>query len=176
MYRKLSYVLAFGVALSLTSCGKKLGQLNADYFTVNPNPLEVVGEKVPATVSAKIPAKYFVKNAEVTVTPYLVYNGQEVASQPYSFQGEKVRGNNPVISYEYGGTATVPVRFDYVPEMAKSELQLAFDVRQGSKQYVLPRVKVADGVIATAALADAATITPAIAPDAFQRVINEKYA
>ena len=87
MYRKLSYVLAFGVALSLTSCGKKLGQLNADYFTVNPNPLEVVGEKVPATVSAKIPAKYFVKNAEVTVTPYLVYNGQEVASQPYSFQG-----------------------------------------------------------------------------------------
>ncbi len=176
MYRKLSYVLAFGVALSLTSCGKKLGQLNADYFTVNPNPLEVVGEKVPATVSAKIPAKYFVKNAEVTVTPYLVYNGQEVASQPYSFQGEKVRGNNPVISYEYGGTATVPVRFDYVPEMAKSELQLAFDVRQGSKQYVLPRVKVADGVIATAALADATTITPAIAPDAFQRVINEKYA
>ena len=70
----------------------------------------------------------------------------------------------------------MPVRFDYVPEMAKSELQLAFDVRQGSKQYVLPRVKVADGVIATAALADAATITPAIAPDAFQRVINEKYA
>ena len=41
---------------------------------------------------------------------------------------------------------------------------------------MLPRVKVADGVIATAALADAATITPAIAPDAFQRVINEKYA
>jgi hypothetical protein len=40
----------------------------------------------------------------------------------------------------------------------------------------LPRIKVADGVIATAALADASTVNPAVAPDAFQRVINEKYA
>ena len=55
MYRKLSYVLAFGVALSLTLMRQETRQLNADYFTVNPNPLEVVGEKVPATVSAKIP-------------------------------------------------------------------------------------------------------------------------
>ena len=94
--------MALGAALTMTSCGKKLGQFSADYFTVNPNPLEVVGEKVPATVSAKIPAKFFVKNAEVTVTPYLVFDGREVASMPYSFQGEKVRGNAPVINYEYG--------------------------------------------------------------------------
>lgn len=176
MNQKLCFVVAVGAALTFSSCGKKLGQFSADYFTVNPNPLEVVGEKVPATVSAKIPAKFFVKNAEVTVTPYLVFNGQEVASQPYSFQGEKVRGNNPVISYEYGGTATIPVGFEYQPTMDKSELQLAFTVNQGSKQYVLPRVKVADGVISTAALANAATVNPALGADAFQRVINEKYA
>lgn len=176
MNQKLCFVVAVGAALTFSSCGKKLGQFSADYFTVNPNPLEVVGEKVPATVSAKIPAKFFVKNAEVTVTPYLVFNGQEVASQPYSFQGEKVRGNNPVISYEYGGTATIPVGFEYQPAMDKSELQLAFTVNQGSKQYVLPRVKVADGVISTAALANAATVNPALGADAFQRVINEKYA
>ena len=48
-------------------------------------------------------------------------------------------------------------------------------MRQGSKQYVLPRVKVANGVIATAALADASTVTPALAQDKFQRIINEKY-
>ncbi|MDE6152624.1 MAG: hypothetical protein K2G21_00550, partial [Muribaculaceae bacterium] len=45
-----------------------------------------------------------------------------------------------------------------------------------SKQYVLPRVKVADGVLATAALASAQGVTPAIGADAFQRIINEKYA
>ena len=111
----------------------------------------------------------------MTVTPYLCYNGTETASQPYSFQGEKVRGNAPVINYEKGGTVTIPVMYDYQPDMMKSELELAFDVRQGSKQYVLPRVKVANGVVATAALADASTVTPALAPDKFQRIINEKY-
>lgn len=176
MNSKLTFTLAISAALALTSCGKKLGQFVADNFTVNPNPLEVVGERVPATITANVPAKFFVKNAEVTVTPYLVFAGQEVASQAYSFQGEKVRGNNPVVSYDNGGTVTIPVMFNYQPEMAKSELYLDFDVRQGSKQYDLPRVKVADGVIATATLASAATVTPAITPDKFQRIINEKYA
>lgn len=176
MNRNLCYVLGLGIALSLTSCGKKLGQFSADYFSVNPDPLEVVGVNVPARVSAKIPAKFFVKNAEVTVTPTLVYAGGEATSQPYTFQGEKVRGNNPVISYENGSTQTIPVNFVYRPEMAKSELMLNFTVTQGKKQYVLPAVKVADGVIATAAMADAATVTPAIGSDAFQRIINEKYA
>ena len=176
MYRKLFYLASLTVALSLTSCGKKLGQFSADYFTVNPNPLEVVGEKVPARVSARIPAKFFVKNAEVTVTPTLVFNGQEVSSQSYSFQGEKVRGNNPVISYEYGGTATIPVDFAYNPDMAQSDLMLNFAVTQGNKRYVPPAVKVANGVVATAAMADVKSVTPAIGADAFQRIINEKYA
>lgn len=176
MNKKLSFALVLGGALVLSSCGKKLNPFAADYFSVNPSPLEVTGDKVPATVTGKIPAKFFVKNAEVTVTPYLEYNGTETAAQPYTIQGEKVRGNNQVINYEYGGTVTIPVMYVYTPEMAKSELTLAFDVKQGNKQYVLPRVKVADGVIATATLADAGTVAPAIAPDKFQRIINEKYA
>lgn len=176
MNRKLCCAIALGAALALSSCGKKLGQFSADCFTVNPNPLEVVGQNVPAQITAKVPAQFFVRDAQVTVTPVLVFDGREVQSQPYSFQGEKVRGNAPVISYEYGGSVTIPASFVYQPEMASSELQLAFTVQQGKKQYVLPRVTVADGVIATAALADAASVCPALAPDAFQRIINEKYA
>ncbi len=162
-------------ALALTGCGKKMNQFKADYFNVNPNPLEVVGDKVPAKVTGNIPGKFFVKNAEVTITPYLEYNGVEVASSPYTFQGEKVRGNNPVVNYENGGTVTIPVQYAYTPEMRKSNLVLAFTVKQGGKQYVLPRVKVATGVVATAALANVGAVNPAIAPDKFQRIINEKY-
>ncbi len=170
------FALAGGATLMmLTGCSKKLNQFQADYFSVNPNPLEVTGDRVPATVTARIPAKFFVKNAQVTVTPYLCFEGGEVSSQPYSFQGEKVRGNAPVINYENGGTVTIPVMYNYLPEMLKSTLQLAFNVTQGNKQYVLPRVTVAEGVVATAALADARTVNPALAPDKFQRVINEKY-
>ncbi len=175
MNAKSVLALAATGTVLLTGCGKKLNQFQADYFNVNPNPLEVVADRVPATVTARIPAKFFVKNAEVTVTPYLCFEGQEVASQPYTFQGEKVRGNAPVVSYENGGTVTIPVMYDYQPDMMRSDLQLAFDVRQGNKQYVLPRVKVATGVVATSTLADAATVTPALAQDKFQRVINEKY-
>ncbi|WP_305239683.1 tetratricopeptide repeat protein [uncultured Muribaculum sp.] len=175
MTQKFCYPLMLAAALALTGCGKKMNQFKADYFNVNPNPLEVVGDKVPAKVTGNIPGKFFVKNAEVTVTPYLEYNGVEVASSPYTFQGEKVRGNNPVVNYENGGTVTIPVQYAYTPEMRKSNLVLAFTVKQGGKQYVLPRVKVATGVVATAALANVGAVNPAIAPDKFQRIINEKY-
>ncbi len=176
MNRKLCYVAFAGLALTVSSCGKRMSQFSPEYFSANPNPLEVVGERVPARVSARIPANFFVRNAEVTVTPTLVFDGRQVTSQSYSFQGDKVRGNNPVISYEYGGTATIPVDFAYEPAMAHSELMLNFTVRQGNKQYVLPPVKVANGVITTAAMANAAKTVPAVANDAFQRIINEKYA
>ncbi len=176
MNKKICLTVAVASAVLLSSCGKKLGQLSSDYFNTNPNPLEVVGEKVPATITGNLPAKYFQKNAVLTVTPILVYNGTETASQPYAFQGEKVRGNNPVISYDNGGTITIPASYVYTPEMAQADLELAFSVEQGKKQYVLPRVKVANGVIATAAMADASTVNPALGADAFQRIINEKYA
>ncbi|MEG2820202.1 MAG: hypothetical protein RR868_05565, partial [Muribaculaceae bacterium] len=76
MNTKLILSLLCGSAIVLTGCSKKLNQFSADYFSTNPSPLEVVGENVPATVTANIPSKFFVKNAEVTVTPYLVYAGK----------------------------------------------------------------------------------------------------
>lgn len=174
---KLSgFALLVGSAMAFTGCSKKMNQFAADYFTTNPNPLEVVGTHVPATVTGHIPAKFFVKNATVSVTPVLVYGATEEKAAPMTFQGEKVRGNNPVISYDNGGTVTIPVNYLYQPDMQKSELYLNFEVQQKGKQYVLPRVKVANGVVATAALANAGTLTPATANDKFQRIINEKYS
>ncbi len=167
--------LAVGSLVLLSSCNGKMGQFKADYFNTNPNPLEVVGQSVPATVTGNIPAKFFKKNATVTITPVLVYGGQQTAANPVTYQGEKVRSNNPVVNYNNGGTVTIPVNYLYTPEMQKSELYLTFNVQQGNKQYVLPQVKVANGVIATAALADAGTVNPATAADKFQRVINDKY-
>ena len=168
--------LAIGGLVLMTGCNSKMNQFKADYFTTNPNPLEVVGTTVPATVTGNIPTKFFKKNATVTITPVLVYGDQQTAASSVTYQGEKVRGNNPVVNYNNGGTLTIPVNYLYNPDMQKSELYLTFNVQQGNKQYVLPQVKVADGIIATAALADAATVNPATADDKFQRIINEKYA
>lgn len=169
-------VLLVGASVALTGCNKKMSQFASDYFNTNPNPLEVVGTHIPATVTGHVPAKFFQKNATVTVTPLLVYGTGEQMGSAITFQGEKVRGNNPVISYNNGGTVTIPVNYTYEPSMQKSELYLTFSVDQKGKQYALPRVKVANGVIATAALANAASMTPATAADKFQRIINEKYS
>ena len=162
--------------LALTGCAGKMKPFAANYFTTNPNPLEAIGGKIPAVVTGNIPAKFFNKDAVVSVTPFLTYEGTGVPAATVRFQGDKVRGNNPQISYDRGGMMTIPVNFIYMPSMRKSELYLDFTVDQGGKQYVLPRVKVADGVIATSTLASASTINPALTPDKFQRVINEKYS
>lgn len=175
IYSKSSLLALAVGSMTLAGCSSKMKDFKSEYFSCNPQPLEVVGQNVPATVTARVPQKFFVKNAELTVTPTLKYANGEVKSAPVMFEGEKVRGNYPTISYDNGGTMTIPVNYVYKPEMRQSELYLDFSVRQGKKQYVLPSVKVADGVIATAALSDAGSVVPAASADKYQRIVNEKY-
>ena len=144
----LPFLMAMIVAL-MTSCSKKMGELSSDYFTVTPQVLEAVGGKVPATINGKFPEKYFNKKAVVEVTPVLKWNGGEAKGQSAVFQGEKVEGNDQTISYKMGGSYTMKTSFDYVPEMAKSELYLEFKATIGKKTVTIPAVKVADGVIST---------------------------
>lgn len=165
------------VVAMLTSCSSKMGELSSDYFTVTPQVLEAVGGKVPATINGKFPEKYFKKKAVVEVTPVLVWEGGEAASQPAVFQGEKVEGNDQTISYRMGGSYTMKAMFDYVPAMAKSELYLRFKATIGGKTIDIPAVKVADGVIATSAMVEQTleSANPALGDDAFQRIIKEKH-
>ncbi len=175
MNSKVLY-LALGVALlGTTSCSKKLGEFQSNYFNTTPTPLETVGQNVPATITGNIPAKFMVKNAKVTATPVLEYAGGSVQGTPVTIQGENVRANGQVVSYNNGGTVQIPFNTEYKPEMAESNLYLDFQVDQNGKLYGLPRVKVGEGIIATSTLASAATVQPAVAKDKFQRVINEKY-
>ena len=75
MNKKVLY-LALGVALmGTTSCNKKLGDFQSNYFNTTPTPLETVGMNVPATITGNIPAKFMRKNAKVTATPVLEYAG-----------------------------------------------------------------------------------------------------
>lgn len=176
MNKKLLFTLIVGGAIALTGCNKKVAPFESSYFSVKPNPLEVTGNNVPGKITAKIPEKVFVKNAQVTVTPILNVNGQDIAGQPYTYQGEKVRGNSPVISYKNGGTFEIPFSYSYTPGMEDASLSLKFDVTQGKNQYALPTINVSKGVNTTATIADAATATPVIVPDKYQRVVSEKYS
>ena len=178
MTKKLYLPLLMAMVVALfSSCSKKMGELSADYFTVTPQVLEAVGGKVPATINGKFPEKYFNKKAVVEVTPVLKWNGGEAKGQPATFQGEKVEGNDQSISYKMGGSYTMKTSFDYVPEMAKSELYLEFKATIGKKEVTIPAVKIADGVISTSELVNntLGNANPALGEDAFQRIIKEKH-
>jgi len=175
MRKQLFFAVSMVLALFFSSCTKDMTALDPSLFKCNPNPLEVKGGKVDATITGTFPVKYFTKKATVTVTPVLKFEGKEVKGTPVTFQGEKVVGNNQTISYKLGGTYTLKSSFNYVPEMAKSELYLEFNVVTKKKTYQIPSVKVADGIIATSQLVStkASELTPVIIADKFQRVIQQ---
>ena len=161
------------VVLAVSSCSSRLGSLSVDDFTGNLSRLESRAGNVEATISGVFPEKYMKKKAVVTVTPELRFgNGLSAQGQPATFQGEKVLGNDQVISYKIGGNYTMKSNFKYIPEMQKSDLYMTFDAYVGKKKIDLPAVKVAEGVIATSELYKN-TLSGSgafIAPDTFQRV------
>ena len=161
--------------MAFSSCSNKLKPLAEEYIKAEPQPLEAIGGKVPVTINATIPAKWFNKKAVVTITPVLRYQGGEAWGTAYTYQGEKVKGNNQVIPYKEGANVTMKSSFTYKPEMKKSELFLTFDAKIKNKTVKLPDVKIGEGVLATSALADAATANAAIAADKFQRIIKEAH-
>ena len=186
MIKKMYLPLVAVLVLALSSCGGKMGELSSEYFTTNPEVLEAIAGKVPVTINGKFPEKYMKKNAIVEVTPILKWNGGEAKGQPYTFQGEKVEGNGQNISYKAGGSYTMKATFDYVPEMANSELNLNFKITRGNKTTTIPDVKIADGVIATSELNTIVTASgnaangsksgntnTSVSADAFQRIIKE---
>ena len=166
--------LVLAAILTFSSCAK-LKPLSEQYIKAVPQPLEAIGGKVPVTINATFPAKWFNKNAVVTVTPVLRYQGGEAWGTAYTYQGEKVKGNNQVIPQAAGANVTMKSAFAYKPEMKKSELYLTFDAKIKNKVVKLPEIKIGEGVVATSELADAATATAAIAADKFQRIIKEAH-
>ena len=177
---KKTVILSAVTMALLTSCGGKLGNLSADNFKVVPNPLEAEGGQVQATVNGMFPEQYMNRNAVVTVTPELRFteNGmlRAVKGQSATFQGEKVMGNDQVISYLLGGHYTMKTSFPYQSAMQQSDLYLTFDAKVGKKEVKVPAVKVASGVIATSELyhQTVKTASPCVAQDAFQRITEQK--
>ena len=169
MKKFLFFISALAV---LTSCGTAV---QPESVTVNPSPLTVVGDQVEAEIAGTFPVKKFAKNAVLTVTPVLKYEGGEAVGKSVVYVGEKVKENGQVVSYKEGGKYAQTATFDYVPAMAKSELYLRFTAKKGNKTVELPDVKIADGVISTAKLvvATAEEVKPQITADKFQRIIQE---
>ena len=169
--KKGLFLSLIAAVVVLASCNKTLPQ--PEQITVNPNPLEKVGNKVNAEITGTFPEKKFAKKGILTVTPVLKYDGQEAVGTPVTYVGEKAKENGKTVNYKNGGKYTQSCSFDYVPAMRKSELYLRFTAKVGKKEIEIPDLKIADGVVATSELAEAKDNKSAATPDKFQRVIQE---
>ena len=172
---KKSIFLTLAVALVLTSCSK-LSRLTSDDFRVTPTPLVEQGGEVPANITVTFPEKYMKKKAQITATPVLRYQGGEASAQSVTYQGEKVEGNGTDVNYKLGGTYNMKANFRYTPEMLRSDLYMTFDARVGKKAKQLPDVKIGYGILATEDLLGRCLdgSNAALAPDNFQRIIEQK--
>ena len=170
MKKSLFLVSIIAVAM-LTSCGNSLPQ--PEQINVNPSPLAVVGNKVNADITGTFPVKKFNKKGILTVTPVLKFDGRELEGEPVVYVGEKVKENGTVVNFKEGGKYSQSCSFDYDPAMSQSELYLRFSAKVGKKEIEVPEIKIADGLVETAKLAQAEDNQTVLTTDKFQRIIQE---
>ena len=141
--------IVLGFAAIACSSAEKMAEM-AENVTVKCEPavLEVVAGEIDATVSVTYPEDYFHPKAILEVTPVIVYEGGEVAMEPFYFQGEKVEDNYEVVPSE-GATITKKVHFEYVPGLEKCYLELRGVATNKKKSVDMPSKKVADGANTT---------------------------
>ena len=145
---KFLSIAVLGVAAACSSPEKMAEMAENVIVKTEPAVLEVVGGEIDAEVSVTYPEDYFHPKAILEVTPVIVFEGGEVAMEPYVFQGESVKDNYEVVP-SAGSTVTKNVHFDYVPGMEKSYLELRGVVKYKNKSVDLPTKKVADGANTT---------------------------
>lgn len=123
-----------------------LSELDNQFFTTSPETLEILGGKVPVTIRGRFPQQWFVEEAVVEVTPVLKWSGGEARGLSYTFQGERVKGNNEIIPFYEGGSYTMKSSFDYKPEMVNSKLYLDFKIEMRGMISTIPPVEIASGI------------------------------
>lgn len=168
---KKTILFLSAIVLMLASCGKPTPQ--PQDIKVTPSPLKVVGNTVSCKMTGTFPEKEFVKKGILKVTPVLKYGDQEVVGETVTYVGEKVKENGKTVNYKAGGTYSQNFSCEFKPGMERSELYLRFEASKGKTVYDVPDLKIADGVLTTQKLAQAADNKTVASTDKFQRVIQE---
>jgi outer membrane protein OmpA-like peptidoglycan-associated protein len=169
----LKSLAVVGIAVATLSSCNSMKNLDKDYYSVNPQPLEVHGGKVKIDLNGQYPEKLFKKNVAVELTPQLRYEGGKADFKKAEFQGEEFAGNATVIPYETGKTVSYTDEIDYTPEMANSELYLNILGKKGDKTKEFEAIKLADGVISTSELVENDFKSSFVAPEYTQVTSHE---
>ncbi len=141
MKKLVNLSIAFCTLLAMTACGgaKSFGKMDSGFasngavnYSCTPEVLVLNNGMVAADIAVSFAADYFHKDVIVKVTPVMVYEGGELAGEPFYYQGAEVEDNYTVVG-EDGGSYNQNVEFAYADGMEKSELQLRVELRKATK-------------------------------------------
>jgi tetratricopeptide (TPR) repeat protein len=118
-------------------------------YQVEPEVLEMKGDKVDFKVTGTIPPKSFHKKARAEFSPFLKYNGETKQLSTFMLKGEKADGEGTLINTKTGGSFTYSESFDYIDDYRVSELMVNVKVTKGKKSQDYENIKLADGIIVT---------------------------
>jgi Flp pilus assembly protein TadD len=141
-------------------------------YTVEPNPLEMHGDSVKVTVTAKVPPKGFKKKAYAEITPML----GDKAFKMEAYQGEKAVGNGKKIPFKAGGTIKYTDVIAYSPDLENADFMVKIVATKGeggSKKKNYDSDKLADGTIITPYLV-MGDDKPILGKDAFERITTHE--
>lgn len=158
MKRFFKFTLIAAVAALAAFCAnpQQMAKLASMVKTeCNPAVLECVGGQIKATYTITFPAKYFLQNAYMKVTPELVYGDKKEVGPDFWMQGEKIRDNYAVIPFKTSSQTSRDVVFPYKKGMEKATLQLRVTIYNAakSKSWEYPvAFKIAEGTNCTSML------------------------
>ena len=169
--RIISTLLAV-VLLAGCSLPKMIKTIEEVNLEITPSPLVLQGDEVALEITGNFPPKYFAKKVTLEATPYLVWDGGEVAFRTANFQGEDAAGNGTVVSWESGKSISYSASIPYEAAMEDvARLELRMSGRQGDKTGTFPAIELGKGVITTQQW-----VQPdeqfVLTPDNFQRVMT----
>jgi len=167
---------ALMVVVALSSCDNlNKMQKVADQvtFQVTPPILEMHGDSIKVKIKGTFPPKFFIKKAELEVTPVLKFAGKEVTLPSKRLQGQDVMGNNQSISFDMGGSFEMDGTFAYEEGMMQAQLYARGVAFMKNNQLGIFDKKIADGVIITPLLQQADAMVMR-AGDNFVRTSSEE--
>lgn len=150
--------LALSMSVVLVGCDNPEKMKNVPQEALpkmDPNPLVLKGKTVEGKIKGTFPPKYFNKKAKLELTPVLKYDGGELVLPSKMYQGEDVTENNTVINSDLGGVYSHDFKFEYKPEMMKSEMELRLTLYYKDKKIPFDAaLKLGVGVNETQQLVD----------------------
>lgn len=156
MTTKLRTLGVFVLAIFLFSgcAGLKKMKKNANQiqFKVTPEVLETHAGRVDLAIDGRFPAKYFNKKATLVATPVLKYAGGETTFSPVTVQGERVQGNNRVISFSNGGNFSYKDVTSFTDAMRQSDLEVRMTATRKAQRLDFDPVVIGKGVLATSTM------------------------